>query len=396
MNVNLYPYPTSLNHGCEAIAVSTANILNKYKVGDLWLNLTRDISNSDLGDINLLKSLYQRVEYITVPDIKRLSFDWIKYHGAKAIGKDLSIKIRKDKLIRENIEVFASSDLFLSIGGDNYCYGRPVGFYALNKYVHQIGKKSVLWGCSIEPAAIDDEMREDLLLYDNIVARESLTYEALKAKEIKNVVLYPDPAFTLPALMPETDKYDNAIGFNVSPMILEYSRDKNLVLEAWKKALIYILKETDLNIVLLPHVTVSTSDDRIILSQLYNSLECHDRVEMVDDMNCMALKGIISRCRMFIGARTHATIAAYSSCVPTLVCGYSVKAKGIAKDIFGQYENYVVPVQDISEINQLISSLRWLLDNEENIRRHLKKVMPEYIEKAWHAGEEISAISSST
>ena len=392
MNVTLYPHPTSLNHGCEAIAVSTANILNKYKVGDLWLNLTRDISNPDLGDISLLKSLYQRVEYITLPDIKRLSFDWIKYQGAKAIGKDLSVKLRKDKLIRENKETYAMSDLFLSIGGDNYCYGRPVEFYALNKYVHQTGKKSVLWGCSIEPTAIDNEMREDLLLYDKIVARESLTYEALEAKEIKNAVLYPDPAFTLPSLTPDTDKYNNAIGFNISPMILEYSRDKNMVLEAWKKALIYILKETDFNIVLLPHVTVSTTDDRIILSQLYNSLECPDRVEMVDDMNCMALKGIISRCRMFVGARTHATIAAYSSCVPTLVCGYSVKAKGIAKDIFGNYENYVLPVQDISGSDQLISSIKWFMDNENNMRKHLRVSMPKYIERAWSAGEVIESI----
>ncbi|MFR4670990.1 MAG: hypothetical protein ACLT69_14285 [Intestinibacter bartlettii] len=56
------------------------------------------------------------------------------------------------------------------------------------------------------------------------------------------------------------------------------------------------------------------------------------------------IKGYISRCRLY-RARTHATIAAYSTCVPTLVIGYSVKAKGIAKDIFGTYENYVLPVQ---------------------------------------------------
>ena len=47
-------------------------------------------------------------------------------------------------------------------------------------------------------------------------------------------------------------------------------------------------------------------------------------------------KGYIARMRFFIGARTHATIAAYSNCVPTLVLGYSVKSKGIAKDLFGE------------------------------------------------------------
>ena len=56
---------------------------------------------------------------------------------------------------------------------------------------------------------------------------------------------------------------------------------------------------------------------------------------------------------MFIGARTHSTIAAYSSGVPTLVVGYSVKAKGIAKDLFGTEENYVLPVQALKEENNL-------------------------------------------
>ena len=50
------------------------------------------------------------------------------------------------------------------------------------------------------------------------------------------------------------------------------------------------------------------------------------RVLLVGDHNCMELKGFIGRCRFFVGARTHATIAAYSSCVPTLAAGYSVKS----------------------------------------------------------------------
>ena len=38
---------------------------------------------------------------------------------------------------------------------------------------------------------------------------------------------------------------------------------------------------------------------------------------------------------------------AYSSCVPTLVVGYSVKARGIARDIFGTEDRYVLPVQSL-------------------------------------------------
>lgn len=68
---------------------------------------------------------------------------------------------------------------------------------------------------------------------------------------------------------------------------------------------------------------------------------------MIEDCNCMQLKGYISRCRFFIGARTHATIAAYSTFVPTLVLGYSIKSRGIATDLFGSDENYVISIQDL-------------------------------------------------
>ena len=57
---------------------------------------------------------------------------------------------------------------------------------------------------------------------------------------------------------------------------------------------------------------------------------------ILDEHNCMEMKGFIARCRFFVGARTHATIAAYSSCVPTLVVGYSVKAGGLQRDLLGQ------------------------------------------------------------
>lgn len=87
----------------------------------------------------------------------------------------------------------------------------------------------------------------------------------------------------------------------------------------------------------------------------------------------MQLKDCIARCSFFIGARTHATIAAYSSCVPTLAVGYSVKAKGIATDLFGTEKNYVLPVQEIHSETDLAKTSRYLFDHGPIISEHLKK-----------------------
>ena len=83
---------------------------------------------------------------------------------------------------------------------------------------------------------------------------------------------------------------------------------------------------------------------------------------------------------MFIGARTHATIAAYSTCVPTLVIGYSVKSKGIAQDIFGTCENYVIPVQQLKEEMELVRSFEWLDENYIGIKNKLEDRIPDYIQ----------------
>ena len=99
---------------------------------------------------------------------------------------------------------------------------------------------------------------------------------------------------------------------------------------------------------------------------------------MVEDCNCKELKGYISQCRFFIGARTHATIAAYSCGIPTLVVGYSVKSKGIAKDLFGTDENYVVPVQSLQSADTLTDAFNWIVDNEFYIKNQLKNILPEY------------------
>ena len=95
----------------------------------------------------------------------------------------------------------------------------------------------------------------------------------------------------------------------------------------------------------------------------------------------MVIKGYISRCELFIGARTHATIAAYSTGVPTLVLGYSVKARGIAKDLFGTEENYVIPVQTIDSGNEIINGFCWIEEHKIEIEQHLKEIMPEYKKK---------------
>ena len=171
----------------------------------------------------------------------------------------------------------------------------------------------------------------------------------------------------------------NTIGINVSPLVENREKKKGIVYSNFKNLIQNILDTTNCAVALIPHVVWESNDDRTILKKLYNEFKDNERVIMIEDCNCMQLKGYISRCRFFIGARTHATIAAYSTFVPTLVLGYSIKSRGIATDLFGSDENYVISIQDLLNEEDLYQAFLWILKNEEKIKEILKDRIPEVI-----------------
>lgn len=380
-----YAHAGSGNHGCEAIVRASTGILGN----DVVLFSARPEEDRRYGIHNVVPS----IEHDKDNTIKRYSLPWITSRiQTKLIGSiDRTIYFRKKAMF----DAVMPGDIAFSIGGDNYCYPGTDILAAQNRLFRKKGAKTVLWGCSVEPELLKNaRVAKDIASYDLIVARESISYEALKAVN-QNTILAPDPAFTLErvdAPLPEGWVNGKMIGINASPLILQASKNGALVLNAYMELIRSILKGTDCSIVLIPHVVWESNDDREPLKVLYDTFKETGRVIMLEDHNCMELKGYIARCRMFIGARTHATIAAYSSCVPTLVLGYSVKSQGIARDIFEVEENYIIPVQKLCNANELAKAFGWMMENESKITAHLKNTMPAYIDRAYHVKEAISGL----
>lgn len=384
----LYGHNGSGNHGCEAIVRSTCKILREG-FGDIDITLASGNTNEDREyELDKLTSLINEKNTVS-----KLSLPYINAY--------LNIKLKKNGLESEKLayrKTFYNVEkdtIAFSIGGDNYCYPGYERFTMLHNMLRERNIKTVLWGCSVEPSKINDFMKEDLVNYDLIIARETLTYDALKGIGA-NVKLYPDPAFQLNKIekeLPKNFKENNTVGINISPMVMNKESILGITIENYIELMKYILENTDMNVVLIPHVIwEDNNDDRKPSKFLYDKFKDTNRVVLIEDDNCEVLKGYISRCRFFIGARTHSTIAAYSTCVPTLVIGYSVKAKGIAKDIFGTYKNYVLPVQSLSNKDDLINAFEWMKNNEDDIRKHLNKFMPGYKEKALQGKVEIEKL----
>ena len=391
----MYMHAGSGNHGCEAIVNSVCHMV-KEKVTLL----------SYYGEEDEKYSLKDLCHIVSERRFEEHQFAHVLYYGYRKLSGDQEsfIRYRYGDIMKGK-----TAPLAISIGGDNYCYDNMLSDLRLaNSAFNRKGVRTVLLGCSIEPELLKrEDIVADLMRYHTIIARESITYEALKdmvkeqdgriegRKRMPQILCYPDPAFTLQKRelpLPEGLAEGNTVGINVSPMIQDNEKESGITMECYEALIRYIIENTGYQIALIPHVVWARNDDRKPIHTLYEKFKDTGRVVEIGDGTCEELKGYISRCRLFVGARTHATIAAYSSCVPTLVVGYSVKARGIARDLFGQEEHYVLPVQSLRNRDDLVKEFQWLSSREKEIREKLEKKMPDYRNKASETGKEVDRL----
>jgi polysaccharide pyruvyl transferase WcaK-like protein len=371
MRIGLYAHGGSGNHGCEALARSTVGFLGEHECV-LFSERPKDDVRYGLDSLATIvpsqKDLPKGLGYFAYAlEMKRKREDSVfwrwRYRGFER-------KIR-------------NLDLALAIGGDNYCYsGYPERFSVLNRKLVQKKIPIVLWGCSIDKERLSPMMLEDLRLYNLIVARESITYHTLKDAGLDHVAFMPDPAFLLEAkeaALPQGFLPGKMVGLNVSPLIIRQEPDPGCVLRNCRQLINHILQQTDMGVVLIPHVVWSDNDDRIPLAKLYEEYASSGRVLMIDDNDAPAIKGIIRHCRFLVAARTHASIAGYSTKVPTVVMGYSVKSRGIAKDIFGSADHYVLPIDRMAGEDELTEAFKWLIANEDSVRKLYESRLMDYL-----------------
>lgn len=379
MKFLMYGHAGSKNHGCEAIVRSTVKILGDHSYYLQSNNWQEDLA---FGIDRLVKPVF-----LNQKEVRRNSPTGLLLR----VGARLSRTCDYDDLVSAHKyqKALIKKAVVLSIGGDNYCYGGII--QEMREPLRLFCKKgipAVLWGCSVGKELLYEGTVRDLKSYALITARESETVDILRAAGVEeNVVFCADPAFTLDRqeVTLGTDFFDdgNVIGLNVSDFMQNYNAYPDATVLNFKNLIDYILKETEDKIALIPHVRHENNDD-LIPSNLLAGMFESDRIYVVkDQLNCMQLKYLISKCKLFVGCRTHSTIAAYSTGVPTLVVGYSVKARGICKDLFGTTDDLLVDVRNFSGDRDLVRAFEAFREKAPELKEHLQSFLPEYISRAY-------------
>lgn len=368
------------NRGCEAITRGLLEIIDERHVVNIY---SRDLSldyriNSVHKKIRItscksssrIRKLYFRVLRNLIFDSKSRLFLTVKEDYQYFLND-----VKKDKY-----------GIYFSTGGDMFCYDDNSTIY-LQEY---LGGKipSVLFGCSIGEENLTAMKQSALQKYELIIARESLTEDLLRNKlGLKNVACYPDPAFVLEPEYIDVDGWfeeKSIVGINLSNFVGANVSMDTMIGKNIYNLINYIINETDYNIALIPHVFWPEQDDRKVCKYFASFFEGSKRVRVLetDSLNYCQIRYLISKCRFFIGARTHSMISAYSCMVPSLALGYSIKSVGIAKDI-GLPERAVINYKNLMEQNEIRDSFVWLCENEKNLCDIMRKNIPPYREKGY-------------
>jgi colanic acid/amylovoran biosynthesis protein len=400
------------NRGCEALIRSNVKLIREQIPDARFLVPSRVIDR----DIAQWASAEQDgVSFIDAEPIPSAIRWWSR--GRRFIWRGLDAHPPMYKVTNQTRAAIAQSDALIMTGGDiiSLDYGLESLYYwtRVCECAMDAGKSTVLWAGSVGPftadLSVESRMRGFLSRFDLITVRETASFDYLTKLQIKNVELVTDPAFCLDAEAAPSGTlgvFDKGpvLGFNVSPLIRKFRKDDASKADLDREVVAFlrdVLDTTRHSVLLIPHVDpldgAEANSDSTYMNTLLKAMPqaalASGRISILPrGLNAVQLKDVIRHCDSFMGARTHATVAALSQMVPTTSIAYSVKAKGINHDLFG-HTRYVLETPHVTAAT-LRQHFDLLQAEAEQIRTLLNTRLPDWRTKARKSAEKLARLLS--
>lgn len=309
-------------------------------------------------------------------------------------------------LANDELKATRAADLVIDLSGDMLTedYGAHVAYSHFLPVLTAMAMHRPYMFCaqSIGPFKYTKPLARRLLQGAALItAREKITHDYLRDMGIaeEKIVMTTDMAFLLePAddgvireiLLSEGLGADDQplLGISLSNLAHNHYRKRNPgaahteFTTMLAGLLDSISNDFKYRVVFVPHVTGPrpSADDRLFSDRIREHMQT-PAVVICGDYTPDILKGIISRCGLYMGARMHANIAALTSGIPTLAIAYSHKTDGIMQ-LFGQSE-YVCDIATL-DTNRLITCFKQLHENRETISCSLRDHTRQMKERAFH------------
>lgn len=345
------------NKGCAALCMTSLYLFDRILSEK---NISYEFYLTDSG------SRYKQQEQIVVIGGRTIKYKVLKYPYSAKWPEFLKILL-KPRNLKESICVFRSADYILDIGqGDSFAdiYGKS-RFLWIDR-VHQVarffGKKYALLPQTIGPftnATIEKKAMKSIANAAMVMVRDKMSYDYVvqKVPSQKNVHEYIDVAFFLPYKKKEFSRNYIHVGLNISALLWNggYTGDNQFGLKCDYQKTIrsiidYFLSLPNVMLHLVPHVVEQerhVENDYAVSFDLCEEYGSDRLVLAPFFLSPVDAKSYIAGLDLFMGARMHSTIAAFSSGVPVVPMAYSRKFNGLFIETL-QY-NIIVDLKEMDK-----------------------------------------------
>lgn len=342
------------NMGCQALAYSFYNLISGYDVEKIYCFCEGGIDEKCIReDVDMTPVVYKIKDLKSVINMKKhlekcdLIFDFTEGDSFSDIyGIKRFIRISIPKLLS------ARYGKTFILGPQTYGPYYSVLARMLSKRIFQ---------------------KSDL-----VMSRDAASAELVKSMSGIKAKVFTDVAFALPYTKGEVSN-QKKIGINVSGLLWNggYTGTNQFGLKVDYKeyisSLIKKLLDSDFEVHLIPHV-ISKND-----KSLENDVSANEELKKIfpwiiaapSFTNPVEAKNYISSMNIFIGARMHATIGAFSSGVITIPFSYSKKFEGL----FGNVDYpYVIDARKL-ETKEAIDKTIEYIENQDLLLASQTKAM---------------------
>lgn len=383
MNILIAGHDTFHNKGCQALIYTTTEVLKQvfpdanFTVFSWEPGFDQANYDNDEIECKFIQHRFQINEF----SLRNKMWLTINNYGFKT-DRILWVKPSFYNAIK-------SCDLMVVSGGDILAdYGETaVKHYFFPIAVAKALKKPVYVFAQSISTYKNEKLKRFAKHYldkvDLITVREKISYDYLQSIGIKGpFYLTADPAFLLKPSFEErlrkildiegiNGNLPLTVGISVSETLTKWGgSDSEQFLRIMATVCDTLVKRYDAKLIFVPHVTYSSNpnnDDRIVGKKIVNVMKEKKSVRLIKgEYSCRDLKAIIGKCDVFIGARTHATIASTSQHIPTLALAYSTKAYGIMDDVMDR-ERCTCDVKNIT-LEEFLKKIEYLIENKKQIK----------------------------
>lgn len=375
------------NRGCVALSIASLSILNRI-LEEKGIKAT--IYLPDSGFLENEKRIYH---VNGLEDITYVSCTYPPF-GIKSLIK-LCLKPKK---LFQNIGLFRKADFILDIGqGDSFAdiYGKDrfVSIDKIHRVARLFNKPYCLLPQTIGPFKNESIRKKAVKSIEKaffVMARDERSLDYLKeiAPKQRNIGHYIDVAFLLPYNKESFDKNYIHVGLNISALLWHggYTKDNQFGLKDNYKELVkaiikYFLSYDKVIVHLIPHVVTSerhVENDYAVSYDLLREISNPRLVLAPLFLGPCEAKGYISGQDFFMGARMHATIAAFSSGVPVVPMAYSRKFNGLFLDTL-DYKYMVDLKQDSNE--EALQMIKSAFENRAQLKEIIQSRLDGVVEE---------------